>query len=69
MAASTVWNNLRRLRDALAMSTSAEAFHGYLTSLLGYGLVVWGNSMDVNKLWQHKKMCTANVWFGTPRVV
>lgn len=48
---------LSRLQQTSSQSTTLAAYHGYVSSVLRYGLIVWGNSTDVNKAFIAQKKC------------
>lgn len=46
-----------RLRKTSSISTLLTAYHGYVASILSYGVVIWGNSTHVNKAFIAQKKC------------
>lgn len=48
---------LNRLRRTAATETVLAAYHGYVSSLLKYGLPIFGNSVDINKAFITQKKC------------
>jgi hypothetical protein len=48
---------LRHLRQVASGETSVTAYHGYISSVLQYGLLLWGNSTHINKLFIMQKKC------------
>ena len=53
---------LRKLRLTASKQTALNAYHGYVSSVLRYGLVVWGNSVDVNRAFIAQKKCVRAVY-------
>lgn len=58
---------LRRLRQTSNLQTSLAAYHGYIGSILKYGLLVWGNSTDLNLLFRAQKKCIRAICGMSPR--
>lgn len=56
---------LKRLRHITDRSTILTAYHAYVTSILRYGLILWGNSVDVHKAFVTQKKCVRAI-FGIP---
>jgi exonuclease III len=48
---------LRRLRDTVSVEASLIAYHGYVSSVLRYGLILWGNSVDAERAFKIQKKC------------
>lgn len=48
---------LKKLRCTAGEDTALTAYHGYVVSLLRYGLILWGNSPDKNKAFLLQKKC------------
>lgn len=48
---------LYRLTKLSNQDTALVAYHGYVCSTLRYGLVLWGNSVDVNRAFLIQKRC------------
>lgn len=46
---------LRRLRQTISTEAALIAYHGYVSSVLRYGLILWGNSVDVEKAFKVQK--------------
>lgn len=40
---------IRKLRLVSSKQTVLSAYHGYVSSVLRYGLVIWGNSVDIER--------------------
>lgn len=56
---------LRRLRDTVSVEAALTAYHGYVSSVLRYGLILWGNSVDVERVLIIQKKCIrviCNAW-------
>jgi hypothetical protein len=57
---------LKRLRDTVSPEAALTAYHGYVSSVLLYGLILWGNSVDVDRVFRIQKKCVrviCNAWF------
>lgn len=48
---------LNRLRKTSTRQTVLLAYHGYVSSVLRYGLLLWGNSTDINRAFLSQKRC------------
>lgn len=48
---------LRRLKKVSCVKTTLAAYHGYIGSVLRYGLLLWGNSTYSNKVFLSQKKC------------
>ncbi|XP_050677001.1 uncharacterized protein LOC126973715 [Leptidea sinapis] len=48
---------LYRLRKTALQSTVLAAYHGYVASVLRYGLILWGNSSEANRAFIAQKTC------------
>lgn len=48
---------LSRLRKTSTLETTMLAYHGYVSSTLRYGLLLWGNSTDVSRAFLSQKRC------------
>ncbi|KAI5640836.1 reverse transcriptase (RNA-dependent DNA polymerase) domain-containing protein [Phthorimaea operculella] len=57
---------LKRLRDTVSVEAAITAYHGYVSSVLSYGLMLWGNSVNVERAFILQKKCIrvlCNAWF------
>lgn len=57
---------LKRVRKTVSQRASLAAYHGYVSSVLLYGLPLWGNSVDLLKAFKVQKKCIRAVcgaWF------
>jgi hypothetical protein len=52
---------LRRLRNTVSVEAAITAYHGYVSSVLSYGLILWGNSVDVDRVFKIQKKCVRAV--------
>lgn len=52
---------LRRIRDVASENTALLAYHGYVASVLRYGIVIWGNSVDKDRAFKMQKKCIRSV--------
>lgn len=48
---------LRRIKDISSQNTSVLAYNGYVSSLLRYCIVIWGNSVEVHRVFVAQKKC------------
>lgn len=48
---------LNRLRNIATTQAALSAYHGYVSSLLRYGLIIWGNSVDAILAFRAQKKC------------
>lgn len=48
---------LYRIRNVVSEAAALSAYHGYVSSLLRYGLILWGNSVDANVIFKTQKKC------------
>lgn len=48
---------IKRLRLTVSSEAALSAYHGYVSSVLSYGLLLWGNSVDVNRAFNIQKKC------------
>jgi hypothetical protein len=58
---------LRRLATLVNKSTALTAYHGYVASVLRYGLLLWGNSCDINRVFVSQKKCVRAICRLPPR--
>lgn len=52
---------LRRLSRISSKEVALTAYHGYVSSVLSYGLLLWGNSVDASKAFIAQKKCVRAV--------
>ena len=48
---------LKRLRQVISITAAITAYYGYVQSVLRYGLLIWGNSTDVDIAFIMQKKC------------
>jgi len=48
---------LRSLRDKAGVDLCMTAYHGYIYSILKYGIIFWGSSANVERLFILQKQC------------
>lgn len=48
---------LRRIRQTVSLEASVCAYHGYVSSVLSYGVILWGNSTNASKVFVSQKKC------------
>lgn len=48
---------LKRLRKTVSEKAATLAYHGYVSSVLRYGLILWGNSVDIIRAFRTQKSC------------
>lgn len=57
---------IKRLRTTVSVEAALCAYHGYVSSVLSYGLLLWGNSVDFVKAFRVQKKCVRAIcgtWF------
>lgn len=52
---------LKRLRQTISVEAALTAYHGYVSSVLGYGLLLWGNAVDVKRVLILQKKCIRSI--------
>lgn len=57
---------LRELRRIVNQKTALSAYHGYVASALRYGIVLWGNSVDITNLFMIQKRCIRAICCASP---
>jgi hypothetical protein len=48
---------LWRLKQTVSMKTALMAYHGYIESVLRYGILMWGNSVHADQAFVAQKKC------------
>ncbi|CAD0198524.1 unnamed protein product [Chrysodeixis includens] len=48
---------LRKVKDVTSRDTSIMVYHAYICSIIRYGIVVWGNSCDIMRVFIAQKKC------------
>lgn len=46
---------IRRLRETSTIKAALLAYHGYISSMLRYGIILWGNCVEILKLFRVQK--------------
>lgn len=57
---------IRRLRVTVSKEVALSAYYGYVSSVLAYGLLLWGNSVEADKVFKVQKKCVRAIcgaWF------
>lgn len=57
---------LRRLKNTTSLHIALLAYHAYVASVLRYGLIIWGNSSDINRAFVIQKKCVRAIYGLTP---
>lgn len=57
---------LRRLSLVASRDTSLTAYHGYVSAVLRYGLLMWGNSVEFNQAFKAQKRCIRAICCADP---
>lgn len=52
---------LWRLVNTTDLKTTLLAYHGYVASVLRYGIAVWGNSIDMGRTFLAQKSCVRSI--------
>lgn len=53
---------IRRLRQIVSKEAAISAYHGYVSSVLSYGLILWGNSVDMDRAFKIQKKCLRAIY-------
>lgn len=48
---------LKRIRQTVNVETAMVTYHAYIASRLKYGIIIWGNSVEVNRVFKAQKRC------------
>jgi hypothetical protein len=48
---------LYRIRNVVSETAARSAYHGYVSSVLRYGIILWGNSVDADIIFKTQKKC------------
>lgn len=48
---------LRRIRKVSSFQVALQAYYGYVASLLRYCIIIWGNSVDFDRVFRAQKSC------------
>lgn len=48
---------LGRIRKLASLEIALQAYHGYIASVLRYGVIIWGNSVDIERAFRAQKKC------------
>lgn len=48
---------LRKVKDVTSRQTSLMVYHAYICSIIRYGIVVWGNSSEIMRVFIAQKKC------------
>jgi hypothetical protein len=57
---------LKRIRQTISTESALVAYYGYVSSVISYGLIIWGNSVDMERVFILQKKCIRainNAWF------
>lgn len=58
---------LSHIKKHTNLKTAVVTYHAYVESILRYGLILWGNSTDVNRAFITQKKCIRAIFGKTPR--
>lgn len=53
---------LRIVRERAGIEAALTAYHGYIDSRIRYGLIFWGNSRDIKRVFILQKRCIRNIF-------
>ncbi|CAK1595268.1 unnamed protein product [Parnassius mnemosyne] len=53
---------IKRLRVTVSTEAALCAYHGYVSSVLSYGILLWGNSVDIKKVFRVQKKCVRAIY-------
>lgn len=48
---------LNRIKHVASKEAAVMAYHGYVSSVLRYGLILWGNSVEISRAFKLQKKC------------
>lgn len=48
---------LKRIRQIVNVQTAIMAYQAYVASIIRYGIIIWGNSVDVERVFRAQKKC------------
>lgn len=48
---------LKKVRQTVSFEAALTSYHGYVSSVLSYGLILWGNSVDIDRAFKVQKKC------------
>lgn len=48
---------IKKLRETVSTEAALNAYHGYVSSVLSYGLLLWGNSVEIDRAFLVQKKC------------
>lgn len=48
---------LRKVKDVTSRQTALMVYHAYVCSIIRYGIVVWGNSTEIDRIFIAQKKC------------
>ncbi|KAL0868710.1 hypothetical protein ABMA27_008153 [Loxostege sticticalis] len=57
---------LKNVRQNISIEAALTAYHGYVSSVLSYGILLWGNSVEVERALLVQKRCIralSNIWY------
>lgn len=57
---------LYRVKNICDLRTALIAYHGYVCSTLRYGIVIWGNSVDMDRAFVLQKKCVRAMYGAGP---
>jgi hypothetical protein len=52
---------LNRVRQVASSESALMAYHGYVSSVLRYGIILWGNSVDAIRVFKIQKKCIRSI--------
>lgn len=53
---------LRTLRNTINLENSLSAYYAYVHSNLSYGILLWGNATDINRIFVLQKKCLRSIF-------
>lgn len=57
---------LNRITRVVGINAALNAYHGYVASILRYGIIIWGNSVDFIKAFRAQKKCIRSMTKAHP---
>lgn len=48
---------IKKIRQTVNVATALTAYHAYIASVFRYGIIIWGNSVDADRVLRAQKKC------------
>ena len=53
---------LKKISSVTSIETAIMVYHSYICSVFRYGIVLWGNSTDIQRVFLAQKKCIRAIW-------